>query len=70
MAHFACVRIEKISGIAGCIPQIALRLVIVTVVMNGIFLIININNKNFRFLLAKFFSIIRAGKFGKNGVRR
>ena len=70
VAHFACVRIEKISGIAGCIPQIALRLVIVTVVMNGIFLIININNKNFRFLLAKFFSIIRAGKFGKNGVRR
>ena len=70
VAHFACVRIEKISGIAGCIPQIALRLVIVTVVMNGIFLIININNKNFRFLLAKFFSIIKVGKSGKNGVRR
>ena len=70
VAHFACVRIEKISGIAGCIPQIALRLVVVTVVMNGIFLIININNKNFRFLLAKFFSIIKIGKSGENGVRR
>lgn len=35
--------------------QIALRLVIVTVVMNGIFLIININNKNFKVSSCKVF---------------
>jgi len=50
-----CHELKKYQELPECIPQIALRLVIVTVVMNGIFLIININNKNFRFLLAKIF---------------